>query len=883
MKNSLQTFRRLLLAAVVLTLCAGRAAAVLNERNLAQSLSVLRVELEQAYKQQKQNMARWEQMNEAQHQMMIDIMKKSNQIALMIYSQRDDYVFDLTYACHEATQQYFEFRQQRVPYDRIRQRMETEIERYNGLIEALEQLPPSLRPRHHAPMSKADSLRRDSLRATRRSSDGEPILLDAKGQADRDRCLVYAKALRNNIIRMQQRIDRDSNNYKLISQHLKKLNDYAAKRYHDIQQNIFQNAGVTYPTMLAKLPLYIKYAKKDVHDKYSSTQEYRGVHSEWRGPVVMGFVFFVMSYLVLSIILSVTIVTLLMRYVKRFRTDRWRRMKPCLTMAAGVLIFAVSIMGVSFFVTHNNFYSMASSLLVEYAWLLTAIFVSLLVRFYDGENKREKLRQDEDYNGSEALERLEPISGFRLYSPIVLMGLIIIIFRIVFIPNNLVNLLFPPIVLVFTLWQWREVKKRSGLVPNSDRIYTYISLGVMIVSTVAAMVGYTLLAVEIFIWWLFQLTAIQTITLAFTLLGLYEERKLKKKLLDSGLTEKEIATGASRGDYITQTWFFDLVEKALVPIAAAYSVLLCIYLAADVFDLSQICLTIFLTPFLDVPDVIQLSLFKLVIVGALFFLFRYLSYLLKSMYRYIRIQSLLRKSGDRKVRTNEINLTLGYNIIMVIVWGLFASAAIVLLRIPKSGISIVTAGLATGVGFAMKDLLNNFFYGVSLMTGRLRVGDWIECDGVQGKVESITYQSTQIITTDDCVMAFLNSTLFAKNFKNLTRNHSYELIKIPVGVAYGSNVGRVREVLVNEVMQLQRNDKYERPIINPARGVVVLFDNFGDSSVDLIVATWVLVEEKVGFKSQAKEIIYNTLNREGIEIPFPQRDVHVKGTLPSEH
>ena len=108
------------------------------------------------------------------------------------------------------------------------------------------------------------------------------------------------------------------------------------------------------------------------------------------------------------------------------------------------------------------------------------------------------------------------------------------------------------------------------------------------------------------------------------------------------------------------------------------------------------------------------------------------------------------------------------------VGGLFVILAFILLKIPKSGISLVTAGLATGIGFAMKDLLNNFFYGISLMAGRLRVGDWIECDGVQGKVESITYQSVQVVTNDNCVMSFLNSTLFANNFRNLTRNNSYE-------------------------------------------------------------------------------------------------------------
>ena len=821
--------------------------AVLNERDIAQSLSVLRVELRQAYVQQKQNMARWKQMNEAQHNQMLRTMQRSSQAALMIYSQKDDYVFDLTYACHEAQQQYFDFKKNRVPYDRISKKMATEIKRYDGLIRSLEVLPPAV----NAQVAKIDTMKRSHMRINQDTL--RKFMLDEQAQKDRNECIFYAKALRNNIIRFSAQIAEDSSSYQRLETYLKTLHDYAQLRYHDIQQNIFQNGGVNYPTMLSRLSYYWRFASKDAHDKYSSSQEYRGVRSEWRGPVVWGYVMFVVSYLVLSIILSFCFVTLLMRRWKRLKTPSMRRRRLPLMMACGVLFFALSIMVASVFLTHN-FYVMATGLLVEYAWLLTTIFVSLLIRLSGKQIK----------------------NGFKVYTPIILMGLLIIIFRIVFIPNALVNIIFPPIVLLFTLWQWRTTHKNSSGIPRSDKYYAWISLFVMAVSCVFSWIGFTLLAVEIFIWWIFQLTAIQTITLAFNLLDMYEERKLKAKILESGISEEEMEEGISRGKYITQTWFYDLVHMALVPIAATYSVLLCIYLAADVFDLAATCITIFVTPFLDVEGVIQLSLFKIVIVAALFFVFRYLSYVSKAIYRHMRLEAFYRKTGDRLVRTNEINLTLGYNIMTIVVWGIYIISAIVLLKIPKSGISIVTAGLATGIGFAMKDILNNFFYGIQLMAGRLRVGDYIECDGVQGKVESITYQSTQITTLDDCVMAFLNSTLFAKNFKNLTRNHSYELIKIPIGVAYGTDVDKVRKLIAEEVMKQQQTDKYDRPVIDPSRGVLVLFDEFGESSVDLLVAAWVLVSEKVMYKSRAKEAIYNVLNRNGIEIPFPQRDVHMK-------
>jgi small-conductance mechanosensitive channel len=162
------------------------------------------------------------------------------------------------------------------------------------------------------------------------------------------------------------------------------------------------------------------------------------------------------------------------------------------------------------------------------------------------------------------------------------------------------------------------------------------------------------------------------------------------------------------------------------------------------------------------------------------------------------------------------------------------------------------------------------------MTGRLRVGDYIECDGISGKVESITYQSTQVITADGCVIAFLNKALFSKNFKNLTRNHNYEQICIPVGVAYGTDVQAVRRILTEALKPLcEERNSADVPMTDPERPVDVRFSDFGDSSVDLKVYVWMLVEGKYAFTGRVKEAIYNALNANNIEIPFPQRDVHL--------
>jgi len=235
----------------------------------------------------------------------------------------------------------------------------------------------------------------------------------------------------------------------------------------------------------------------------------------------------------------------------------------------------------------------------------------------------------------------------------------------------------------------------------------------------------------------------------------------------------------------------------------------------------------------------------------------------------------MKKNLRKTIRNNEINMSLGNSIISVLVWFTYIVFIVLTLHIPTNSLSLVAGGLSAGIGLALKDTLNNFIYGIQLMSGRLRVGDWVVCDGIRGKVTHIGYQSTEIETVDGAEMSFLNATLFAKNFSNLTRNHGYEFVKITVGVAYGTDIQRVRELLGEAMKTLQGKDAFGRDIVDPKRGVNVILDDMDDSAVTIAVKQQVLVAERVGYIDRAKELIYNTLNENGINIPFPQCDIHL--------
>lgn len=843
--------KRLLLLVVLCVLFGFQAQAVLKEKDLSQTLSVLRAELEQTYSEETVRLQRFEKKNMEQHANLIRMMQKSNQIALMLYSQNSDFTFDMAYACQEATEQYRSLKMNHLPYSNIKSKLSAEIDRYEKLIKALQNLPPRLKPNGELARIP-DSLRAKMPKLIMDTSKMSPFLLDKQGMDDREACLNYATALRDNYKKMLDIIVKDEEHYALVTKRVKELNDYAMSRYEVIQHNIFVNGGEKYFKVLKRFRMHVQQAKKDVDDKYKPLKK----ASEWRGPVIVGISVFMLFYIIIASLLSYVVMRWLLPRKLREKSV-FKRNRTLLTVVCGVAIFAISIMIAKIFVK-QNFILMAIDLMITFAWLLEVILVSLLIRLSD-----KQIR-----------------SGVRAYTPFITMAFVVIVFRIILIPNNLVNLIYPPILLLFTLWQIVVLKRKIGNLPDSDMVYTVISLIAMVVACVASWFGFVLLAVQIMVWWIIQLAAIQTFTCCYDLAKMYEINHLVRKIsiekhIDAANEQelkklhKKLKPKFDKGEYIAHTWLYDFLYKALLPIAVVLSIPGCIYWATSIFEMNAFCMKIFFYVFLDKPGVIQLSLHKLCLVVELFFLFRYFNYAIRSFYQMF-------KKRKQKDPNGPSNITLGNNIISIVIWGVFVISSLVILQVPSSGISIVMAGLATGLGFAMKDLLENFVYGISLMTGRLRVGDYIECDGIQGKVESINYQSTQIVTLDGCVIAFQNATLFSKNFKNLTRNHGYVLVKIPVGVAYGVSVEKVRNMLLKGLQVLNVKNSAGKNVIDSKQGFSVLFNDFGESSVDLFVVCWVLVEEKTTFVAKIKEVIYNTLNKNDIEIPFPQRDIYVR-------
>ena len=167
----------------------------------------------------------------------------------------------------------------------------------------------------------------------------------------------------------------------------------------------------------------------------------------------------------------------------------------------------------------------------------------------------------------------------------------------------------------------------------------------------------------------------------------------------------------------------------------------------------------------------------------------------------------------------------------------------------------------------MKDILENLYYGISLMAGRIKVGDYISIDGIRGTVTNISYTSTTVEGLDGSVIAYQNSQLFSKNYKNLTRNHGNVLSIIPVGVAYGTKIPDVKQAITDAVVKLDKPGYL--------KFLKVVFSGFGDNSIDFKILAWVDSRKQTFAESDIMEAVYNALNDKNIEIPYPQRDIHI--------
>ncbi len=262
------------------------------------------------------------------------------------------------------------------------------------------------------------------------------------------------------------------------------------------------------------------------------------------------------------------------------------------------------------------------------------------------------------------------------------------------------------------------------------------------------------------------------------------------------------------------------------------------------------------------------SLVKLALALLIFVL----GFLLGNFYKK-QIKKIALKNKTITSTTQTILSNLGYYFIFIITFFI----ALKVLGINLSSLALVAGALSVGIGFGLQNIVSNFVSGIILMVERsIKIGDYIEIDeNLRGRVTDIKMRSITINTNSNIDVIVPNQDLIQNRVINWTMNDKIRRFEIPFGVAYGTNPQKVIDIILEAVQKSAFSDIYN----TPSKHTRVIMTGMSDSSVDFELFVWIKGEETLYPKrtiSRFLILIYNALYEHNIEIPFPQRDLHIR-------
>ena len=837
----IRSFLRNAVLLAVPLLLAVPARSVVPEKDFQRTLNSLLQELRQSYATALESDTLMVN-NRAQREEFSQVLKSADEVTIMLYTQRPEFTFDMAFALEEVSRVTSSFHEQVLLSDQYRSAARSGLRRYELLNETLLDM---LRRQSADSLMTADSL---ALAPLEEVDSAQAALLDS--------CLYFTGALTALYGESVALALKDSVLCAATEARLQQAYDYAQANYADTQKNRYIGGNVNVLQLLKEWKGFLQYVKSDLRMRYLSDTaaeqtELGEVPRTFSGAYVLGYAMLSMVMLLISALLAMFIGFIAYRWIKN---QKWIQFRPILTAILGTFLFVLGMLLIKAD-RSNPYWRMAYQLLTQYAWLTLAILVSLLIRIR-GEQARASLR---------------------IYIPTLLLAFVCILMRAIFLPASAVPLVFPPTLLLFIIWQSIANARCRTRVSRADLRYMWVSVVVMSVTAILSLAGYSMIGVLLITFWTFLLALLHTITtLYYLMMRYYEDRVIRRKARYH--QENPRLPLEDKDAFIEVTWLYDLLRMVVVPLMAIYSFPLSALLTSRAYQLSLTGADLMKRPLVQFEGMQSFTLSNILLVIGLYFIFRYVIYLAKALFRVFKLRNLIDEKADtaQPLKESEVNLSLPNTIISLLGWALYLVVAFTVLDLPKDALTYITTGLAAGVGFALKDLINNFFYGIQLMAGRIRIGDKISCDGVRGIVKRVSYQITQVEDEDGSLIAFTNTDLFTKKFRNLNSGRNYEFIKMPVGVRYGTDVDYARQVILEALEPLMTKDKSGRDIVDPSFPVDVRFDSFGDSSVNLVIALYTTVETHYTFPARAKEAIYNAFHEKGIDIPFPQRDVYIK-------
>ena len=193
-----------------------------------------------------------------------------------------------------------------------------------------------------------------------------------------------------------------------------------------------------------------------------------------------------------------------------------------------------------------------------------------------------------------------------------------------------------------------------------------------------------------------------------------------------------------------------------------------------------------------------------------------------------------------------------------------------------ANLALIAGALSVGIGFGLQNVVNNFVSGIVLLFERpIKTGDWIIVGGTQGYVKQIKLRSTLIQTFDRADVIVPNAEIIASQVTNWMLEDSVGRIKVPVRVAYGTDPRKVEQILLDIALDHSMVVSKSATIDPPK----VIFLEFGESALNFELRCFISdIDYHMGVISEINFSIVEVFSKAGIEIPFPQTDVHIKSS-----
>lgn len=203
-------------------------------------------------------------------------------------------------------------------------------------------------------------------------------------------------------------------------------------------------------------------------------------------------------------------------------------------------------------------------------------------------------------------------------------------------------------------------------------------------------------------------------------------------------------------------------------------------------------------------------------------------------------------------------------------WLVSVIVALKVMGINITGLLVGSTALLVGLGLGLQNIFKDLVSGIFLLfEGSVKIGDVIEADGVIGKVMEINFRTTDVMTRDDVIIIIPNSKFVAEKVVNWTHDFEQVRFTVDIGLAFGSDVEKVFEVLEKSMLEDPRISKSPKPFVQ--------FVDFGESALCFKMMFWskdTFFIENV--KSDLRRLIYKRLAENNLTIPFPQRDIHIR-------